>query len=234
VESRDSDASRRARIKRVAIRQAVEAVLTEHRLVALVYPTLRRKPARIGDAQAGSTCQLSAHSGLPALAVPAGFSADAVPVGIDLLGAAFSEPDLLSLGYAIQQTLKLRRPPFSAPALVDGKPPRPRSGTASYGKVALNLTYDQTTSRLTFAVAGDARDVQRVAAVWISAGTPAKPGAARHRLFAPGQDSTGSVTLSAADREDLATGHLMIRFFVRDGPGSAADVPISLKGTSQL
>ena len=49
VEQRESDASRRARVKRTAIRQAVEAVLAEHRLAALVYPTLRRKPARIGD-----------------------------------------------------------------------------------------------------------------------------------------------------------------------------------------
>ena len=76
VDQRNNEASRRARIKRVALRQAVEAVLSEHRLVALLYPTLRRKPARIGDGQGGSTCQLSAHSGLPALAVPAGFSDD--------------------------------------------------------------------------------------------------------------------------------------------------------------
>ena len=38
----------------------------------MAYPTMRRKPARIGDAQPGSTCALSAVSGLPALSVPAG------------------------------------------------------------------------------------------------------------------------------------------------------------------
>src|SRR5262249_47375573 len=46
---RDSEDSRRAMIKRPAIRQAVLAVFDEYRLAAMVYPTLRRKAARIGD-----------------------------------------------------------------------------------------------------------------------------------------------------------------------------------------
>ena len=100
VEQRESDASRRVRVKRTAIRQAVEAVLAEHRLTALVYPTLRRKPARIGDLQRFGNCQLSAHSGLPALAIPAGFSTDGVPVGMDLLGSAFTEQDFFHLATA--------------------------------------------------------------------------------------------------------------------------------------
>ena len=112
VEARDTEASRRARIKRTAIRHATEAVIAEHRLTAIVYPTIRRKPSRIGDTQAGSNCQLSSHSGLPALSVPAGFTDDDVPVGIDLLGGAFKEQDLLSLGFSIEELLKLRRAPF--------------------------------------------------------------------------------------------------------------------------
>src|SRR5688572_29716929 len=102
VEARDTEASPRARIKRTAIRHAVEAVLAEHRLTALIYPTIRRKPSRIGDTQAASNCQLSSHSGLPALSIPAGFTDDDVPVGMDLLGGAFKEQDLLSLGFSIE------------------------------------------------------------------------------------------------------------------------------------
>ena len=60
VQSRESDDYRRALIKRETIRQAVTAALDEHRLDALVYPVMRRKPALIGEAQGGSTCQLSA------------------------------------------------------------------------------------------------------------------------------------------------------------------------------
>ena len=53
----------------VAVREAREAVLAamgRNHITALVYPTLRRKPAPIGEPQAGSNCQLSATTGFPA------------------------------------------------------------------------------------------------------------------------------------------------------------------------
>ena len=224
VEERESDATRRARIKRVALRQAIEAVLAEHRLATLVYPTLRRKPARIGDGQAGSTCQVSAHSGLPALGVPAGFTEDGLPVGIELLGAAFKEQQLLSLGYAMEQTLHLRRQPFSTPALVAGKRPRARTATASFSGTALKVSYDETTSRLNYTLSVGGYAADRLAAVWIHLGTPDKPGAARHQLFGSGQPTAGAVTLGAVDRKAIADGRLMVRFFPRTG--AVGDVPI--------
>ncbi len=229
VDQRNNEASRRARIKRVAVRQAVEAVLSEHRVVALLYPTLRRKPARIGDGQGGSTCQLSAHSGLPALAVPAGFSDDGVPIGMDLLGGAFTEQDLLSLGYAIGQTLNLRHEPFSTPGLVNGKRRAPLTTDVPFQGLVLRLSYDETTSRLQYSLSGDAAAVDRLSAVWIHAGTPAKPGAARHQLFGADRAPAGSVTLAAADRRDLSQGALLARFYLRNGRGSAADVPVSFR-----
>jgi Asp-tRNA(Asn)/Glu-tRNA(Gln) amidotransferase A subunit family amidase len=227
VEQRESDASRRARVKRVALRQALEAVLAEHRLTTMVYPTLRRKPARIGDGQAGSTCQVGAHSGLPALDVPAGFTDDGLPVGIELLGAAFKEPDLLSLGYAIEQTMKLRRPPFSTPALIAGKRPAPRTTTATFSGAMLTLNYDETTSRLQYTLKVDPAAADRLAAVWIHLGTTAKPGAARHLLYGSGQPSSGTVTLGSADRTAIAENRLLVRFFPQDGRHTAGDVPIA-------
>jgi Asp-tRNA(Asn)/Glu-tRNA(Gln) amidotransferase A subunit family amidase len=237
-DARETDVSRRARIKRAAIRNAVEAVIAEHRLNALVYPTLRRKPARLGDAQAGSNCQLSAHSGLPALSVPAGFSDDGLPVGLDLLGSAFTEQELLSLGLSLESALKLRRAPFSTPALVAGKRPPPAraeltflakstSGPAS-PKVVMSLTFDESMSRLDYTLSIDPVMRDQLSAVWIHGGTPAKPGAARHQLFVAGQSPTGSVTLTAADRRDLAANQLIVRFFVKNGRGSAADLPLEV------
>jgi amidase len=232
VESRDSDQSRRAKIKRVALRQAVEAVLAEHRLTALVYPTLRRKPARIGDGQLGSQCQVSAHSGLPALGLPAGFSDDDVPVGMDLLGTAFSESQLLTLGYAIEQTLALRRPPFSTPELREGQRPAAKTRTVALGgagasaaSLTLNVTYDTATARFEYTLAPDPAS-SGITAVWLHSGTTDKPGAARFRLYGPDRVTTGSVVLGAADRRDLAAQRLLIRVYRKDQPRST-DTPFA-------
>jgi Asp-tRNA(Asn)/Glu-tRNA(Gln) amidotransferase A subunit family amidase len=239
VESRDNDQSRRARIKRVALRQAVEASLDEQRLTALIYPTLRRKPARLGDGQGPSNCQLSATSGLPALGLPAGFTDDGLPVGMDLLGGAFHEEALLSLGYSIEQTLQLRRPPFSTPPLINGKRPaartvslsfRPKSSAGTPAAAAgaiLQLTYDETAARMDYVFRMTPAVVDHMNAVWVHSGTIDKPGPARHELYGARRSTEGSFVVSAADRTDLAAGHLIVRFYLRDLAGSEADLPLS-------
>ena len=131
-------------------------MLDEHRLAALVYPTLRRKPARIGDAQGGTNCQLSSHSGSAgarrARRLHRRWRADR---DRSAGRARSSEPQLLSLGYAIEQTLKLRRPPFSTPALVDGKAPAPKTFATPLEENRRSsrrhqFSYDETTGRLSY------------------------------------------------------------------------------------
>jgi amidase len=233
VEKRGLDAERRARVKRVAIRDAVVAVLEEHRLSALVYPTLRRKPARIGDAQGGTNCTLSAHSGLPALGVPAAWSEDGLPIGMDLLGRPWTEAQLLSLGFGIEETLKLRRAPFSTPALVDGKPPAPAGyhmgivgGTtmASELEVGFKLEYDRTTSRLTYE-ANIQKGRDSIIGIWLHRGTKEQPGAAVHELLSGSNPrASGTLTLSYVDRRDLEAGRMLARIFTTRG--STIDLPI--------
>jgi Asp-tRNA(Asn)/Glu-tRNA(Gln) amidotransferase A subunit family amidase len=218
--TRETEATRRARIKQAALRAVTLAVLDEQRLQAVVYPSLRRKPARIGEAQAGTNCSLSAHSGLPALSVPAGFTDDAVPVGMELLGPAWSEQELLSLGYAIERTVQLRQPPFSTPALKDGKPPSPQSTRATGHGITVSLSYDEATSRLRYALTIPSRSPKRVSAIWIHSNAGGKVGAARHLLFSDRQatmTASGEVALSAADRRNLRDGQLAIRFYPAGG-----------------
>ena len=124
-ETRDTEHYRQALVKRRALRTAVLATFEEQRLDAVAYPTLRRKPALIGETQIGTTCQLSATTGLPAISMPAGFTVDGLPIGVELLGGAFAEATLLKFAYASEQATKPRRPPFSTPALVNGVSPRP-------------------------------------------------------------------------------------------------------------
>ena len=223
-EKRETDAYRRALIKRDAIRHAVTAVFDEHRLAAIVYPTLRRKPARIGDGQGGSNCQLSAHSGLPALGVPAGFTDDGLPIGIDLLGRAWSESELLSLGYGIEQTLKLRQPPFSTPALVDGKAPAPTTFATPLEEnqerlAVIEFAYDETTGRLSYKSIVAPRRLELVTAMWIHRLGGDKTGAGLHQLYGGAATTpNGSVMLSSRDRADLAAGNLRLRYYTRDNP----------------
>jgi amidase len=121
VESRDSEAYRAALAKRAAARQAVVASMQAQGLTALAYPTLRRKPAPIGEPQGGSNCQLSPTTGLPAIGMPAGFTRDGLPVGLELLGGAFSEPMLLKAAFAYERESHPRRPPPATPSLVVGR-----------------------------------------------------------------------------------------------------------------
>ncbi len=115
VESRVSDTYRQALDKRGIVRQTIDGLMAERGLAALAYPTLRRKPAIIGQPQGGSNCQLSATTGLPAISIPAGFTADGLPVGLELLGRAFSEPTLLQVAFAHEREVRPRRPPRLTP-----------------------------------------------------------------------------------------------------------------------
>ena len=123
--SRMTPAYRGALEKRTVIRDRIVAVMDSLRLDALVYPTVRRKPAFVGEAQLGGTCGLAAQSGLPALSAPAGFGDDGLPIGIELLGRPWADARLVALAYAFEQQGSRRRPPPTTPALVNGRAPAP-------------------------------------------------------------------------------------------------------------
>ncbi len=104
--------------RREALRKLLVAALTEHDLDALVYPTLRVKPAFVGESQYGSLCRLAAHSGLPAMTLPAGFTEDGLPVGMELMAGPGQDGQLLALAYAWEQAVQPRQPPARTPSLV--------------------------------------------------------------------------------------------------------------------
>jgi Asp-tRNA(Asn)/Glu-tRNA(Gln) amidotransferase A subunit family amidase len=108
-----------ARLARQAeLRRLLVATMEANDLDALVYPTLRVKPVFIGEGQYGSLCRIAAHAGLPAMSVPAGFTPDGIPVGIELLARPFEDGRLVALAYAWEQRLQPRRAPRRTPSLV--------------------------------------------------------------------------------------------------------------------
>jgi Asp-tRNA(Asn)/Glu-tRNA(Gln) amidotransferase A subunit family amidase len=69
------------------------------------------------DDRLGNNRQLSPILGFPTLTVPAGFTTDGLPVGIEFMARPFAEAMLLQLGYAYEQGTRGRMPPASTPAL---------------------------------------------------------------------------------------------------------------------
>ncbi len=101
--------------------------MADHQLDALVYATFDHQPVEIApddmsnplveSAGIGNNRRLSPILGFPAMTVPAGFTTDGIPVGIEFMARPFAEGTLFKFGYAFEQATHHRKPPASAPAL---------------------------------------------------------------------------------------------------------------------
>ena len=103
-----------ATAQRLSRDEGLDRALGEHDLDALVAPTgAPATPIDLvnGDARFGGTSTLAATAGYPLLSIPAG-SAAGLPVGITLMGAAWSEPSLIALasGFEAHRGPRLRPP----------------------------------------------------------------------------------------------------------------------------
>lgn len=97
-------------------RDALLKVMADYDLDAIVYPTTTQPAAFIGESQAsGNNNRLSPFSGFPAITVPAGFTPDGLPVGIEFLGRAFDEGTLIKLAYSYEQGTHHRHAPKLTP-----------------------------------------------------------------------------------------------------------------------
>jgi Asp-tRNA(Asn)/Glu-tRNA(Gln) amidotransferase A subunit family amidase len=114
--------------QRTALRIAVLKAMADSRLDAIVYATYDAPPTPIADDVLtnsrtadgygrGDNRGLSPTIGFPALTVPAGFTGDSLPVGLEFLGRPYSEAALLGYGFAYEQATRHRRPPATTPAL---------------------------------------------------------------------------------------------------------------------
>ena len=229
-EKRETEHYRQAFVKRRALRAAVMATLEELRVDALAYPTLRRKPALIGEAQGGTNCQLSATTGLPAISMPAGFTPDGLPVGLELLGGAWEEAKLLKYAYAWESSAKPRKAPFSTPPLVKGVAPAPTSADVVIGAANVKFTYDATTGVLRFDAAAKLPATDRVLSLAMHRMEGDKPGAVVAHLLAPNQvTGAGSLTLRGRNREDLVSGRLFVQLYTKQTPLGVTRQTISLR-----
>jgi amidase len=103
----------------LARNQGIDALMEKHSLDAIVAPTAG--PSCLtdllnGDHFTGGSSDAAAVAGYPNINVPAGFLGG-MPVGISFFGGAWSEPTLIKLAYAFEQTVKARKPPQFLPTI---------------------------------------------------------------------------------------------------------------------
>ncbi len=97
------------------LRGALDAMMADHRLDAMIYPTSMVLPENLDNPKGGWAPELAACSGWPALCLPAGLSLDGIPIGVELMARAGAESVLLGLGRAIELGVGARRlPPLAA------------------------------------------------------------------------------------------------------------------------
>jgi amidase len=233
-DKKETEHYRQALLKRRALREAVAVALEVQQVDALAYPTLRRKPTLIGEAQAGTNCQLSAVTGLPAISMPAGFTADGLPVGLELLGPAFSEPALLGLAFAWEEAAKPRRGPFSAPPLVKGAAPRPATvvvtaGVAPGPTARVAFTYDATTGVLQYEATTSGPGTDRVIALTLQRSVDGAPGPIVAHFVTAGQaGASPALTMRGRQREDLVAGRMFVHLYTQRTPLGAGRVRVAL------
>ena len=78
--------------------EGIDATMQQHKLDAMFMPMYWG-------------AQIGAKAGYPTITVPAGYDANGQPVGISLLGSAYSEGKLIQYGYAFEQATQARKSP---------------------------------------------------------------------------------------------------------------------------
>ncbi|KAF6794956.1 hypothetical protein CSOJ01_13572 [Colletotrichum sojae] len=109
-------------LARDEFRRRAEALIASRGLDAMVFPSVRVPPPRIADAENGrfwvdgeevfpTNTFLASITRLPAVSLPAGFTADGLPVGMEIVGLEFQKQHLLELAYGIARVLQARVAP---------------------------------------------------------------------------------------------------------------------------
>lgn len=114
--------------RRDLLRTAVQRAFEAQALDGMLYPHQRRLAVPVGEEQVDRNGVLANSTGYPAVVFPAGFSPPTpsaplgVPVGLEVLGPAWTEGRLLGFAYGYEQAVGARRPPLSTPPLAHPSP----------------------------------------------------------------------------------------------------------------
>jgi Asp-tRNA(Asn)/Glu-tRNA(Gln) amidotransferase A subunit family amidase len=212
----NSEKYRNRLAKRKEVARLLVESMTTHNLDAFIYPTMRVKPKFVGEPQFGSLCRIAAHSGLPAITLPAGFTPDGLPVGVELLARPFEDGRLIALGYAYEQVAKPRRSPPRTPSLV--------SDVLAYQfelhapLIKGQLRFERSTQTLHYELQIPTVKDHDILDVKVHRGGPDENGPVIELL---GKDRRGSVAIRNSNVNDLLEERLYLLIYTRDAPFGA-------------
>jgi len=216
----NEDAYQLARDRRGDLRQAIEQLFAEQNLDAIVYPPIAETPVFAGENQPGNNCNISANSGLPALSMPAGFTTNGLPVGMELLGEFLQDQRLLAIAAPYESAKDSRQAPAATPALVNGEAPQPISFATSFNQGGVSLRgqfqYDQLANTLGYEVTSNPQASVEIHALTLmidDEGRGLSDPLILNLMGPQQQQSSGSWFMSPQFRQAFAEGRVYLKVF---------------------
>ena len=111
---------------REAFTRTVVNVMAGRGVDALVYPSVQVPPPSLEGRHAWTTLTfptntlIASQTWMPAMTVPAGFTDEGLPVGLESVAKPYDEPTMFRLGYAFEQATRHRRAPNLAASVPGG------------------------------------------------------------------------------------------------------------------
>ena len=99
------------------LRNAIIELIRHHQLDVVALPYTLAGPSRIGQQGGFETNSLASHAGLPSIVVPAGYTQESLPIGLQFMAEPYRDTTLLQLAHVIQQISGLMKLPAATPAL---------------------------------------------------------------------------------------------------------------------
>lgn len=105
--------------------RTILSVMAENGLDAIVYPDVQLPAPLKSDVHGGrwttltfpTNTLIASQATLPAVSIPAGFTSDGLPVGLEIVGRPYDEAKLLGYAYSFEHAGSHRSAPSSTPAL---------------------------------------------------------------------------------------------------------------------
>jgi len=104
---------------RERFQRLVVGMMGRENLDALIYPAVQVLPPTKDDVRTGkhacltfpTNTLIASQTWMPSICLPAGFSEEGLPVGVEIVVLPYHEPDLFRLGSAFEAVVKARRSP---------------------------------------------------------------------------------------------------------------------------